>query len=719
MRLACVCLLLARPASALLSPRHARTPSILRAAEREDESLPARLSRVLSALPRPQVSLPSLLGGAVLGIAAFTGVLLVPYGSAQSEYDYAVLSTPPALEKPVQLFEDILRDLQQSYVDEVNPAKLFETAVGSMLRSLDPYTEFENMEGAKQMQESVSGRYGGVGLVISSSKPGANLIGGKRALPRPAGKEERFGGVTVMDAFEGYAFDGGMRVGDRLLSVGGVDSSAMNVEQVRDLLRGEPDTDVQITFARDEFGANAQPRQQLLRRRQVRMSDVRLATYLGSARDGIGYINLAGFNAGSGKDFGAALLLLRMNAPHDLAGLVLDLRGNPGGLLDAAVEVASYLLPARSEVVSQVGRDGVQVVYRSAIEPIRPAGMGLVVLVNGGSASASEIVAGAVQDTDSGVILGSSKTFGKGLVQKIVPLPYDSALKYTVAKYYTPSGRCIQAVKYKGGRADQLGTGAGTGGSQRVEGEDADSSVVAEADRSTFFTARGRTVRDGGGIEPDMLVPDAKAGPAESLFLNKGVYFDFVSEFVKTHDVLAAIREQAEEESLSRADDARIIGPASAQNLVLNPFPSFKVADGLYDEFKKFVYAKINSNSLSVVDAFQQPLADLEKSLSSAGLQGALGELSAVKAKMKELVLRDMDAHRNDISRDLELSLLARELPDRLLIQKNAMEDPQISAAAKLLLDRSKYLALLQSTESPTSATDFPPRIFRLAMRDD
>lgn len=571
-------------------------------------------------------------------------------------------------------------------------------------------------------QESVNGRYGGVGLVIASTKPKlAEESGGKRA-PVARVEESRFRGVTVMDAFEGYAFEKGLRVGDRLLSVGGTDVRGLGVEQVRDLLRGDPGTDVVVRYERDVFGREAPvAKEALLNRELVRVSDVRLATLLGDKEEGVGYINLSGFNAGAGRDFGAALLQLRMNAPNDLRALVLDLRGNPGGLLEAAVEVASYLLPPRSEIVSSRGRDGVELVYRSAIEPIRPAGMKLVVLVNQGSASAAEIVAGAVQDMDAGVIVGSSRTFGKGLVQKIIPLPYDSALKFTVAKYYTPSGRCIQAINYKGGRLLDPGvTNSNTPvdgqGEELSDGENPDSSAIPESERKTFFTSRGRIVRDGGGIEPDMLVPDMKAGPAESLFLAKGLYFDFISDYIRTHDALSSARSAVVKERMARLEDTRILGHSSMQNLVLEKFPTMKPATGLFEEFRKYIVARINNGALSADELFKKPLQSLERSLSSAGLRETLPSVDTLRARITASVLRDLEVHRSEITNDLELALYSRELPDRLLLQKNALQDAQVRAAVELSRDGAKYTALLQSPD-PNAPAIGPEgdKVYRIA----
>lgn len=434
------------------------------------------------------VSWPSVASGTIGGALITSYVLFSTFSFIMPDqmqmFDPSVSNS---ISEPVTLFEDILVDLEKDYVDPIDPRKLFKTGMKAMLRSLDPYTEYEDLKAARNLQESVSGKYGGVGLVIANRKEDKSFI--KTTFYRentfptddksvninniPIPKAGSSNGVTIVDAFEGYAYNGGLRPGDRILKVDNIDCTEKNVEFVRDLLRGGPDTEVTVTYARDEYmdpkllaltkkassgqeEKTAVIRETILRRQLVKLSDIRLATLLGKPEDGIGYINLSGFNAGAGKDFRNALLMLRYSSPNDLNGLVLDLRGNPGGLLDAAVEIASYLVPEKSDIVSAKSKNGQEIVYRSVIAPIRPEKMKLVVIVNKGSASASEIVSGAIQDLDAGIIIGPSTTYGKGLVQKIIPLPFDAALKYTIARYYTPSGRCIQAVRYTGGRETLL-----------------------------------------------------------------------------------------------------------------------------------------------------------------------------------------------------------------------------------------------------------------------
>lgn len=801
-----------------------------------------------------QISWPNLIIGSLLGTFITIVSLFGPFVSDaifnDENYDQLspkyTQSSVEAIAKPVELFEDILMDLQAGYVDEVEPNKLFETATSAMLKSLDPYTEFENMASAKAMQESVSGKYGGVGMVISATKDKANPSA-TTALkrediplkdspensppPPPLGEEGRkelnnggvdnrrdtgsssvidsetsangdaFKGIIVVDAFEGYAYDAGIRAGDRLLSIGGVDLTGKSVEEVRDMLRGDPDTDVEVTFQRDGLDSTSSPsnvQKATIKRQSVHISDVRLATFLGDPNEGIGYIGLSGFNAGAGRDFRSAFLMLRYSAPQGLKGLVLDLRGNPGGLLDAAVEIASYLVPSKSDIVTAKSKSGPEITYRSTIDPIRPEGMKLAVLVNGASASASEIVAGAIQDLDAGVIVGPTRTYGKGLVQKIVPLPYSSALKFTIAKYYTPSGRCIQAVKYSGGRSDVLASAAtstkdgtslptsspsspsspsslssafpspsstlslpkidsiqgnemkmkmnknkDTGKSdstkstttriietdkQKRESELAEESArsgdgarfVAEDDRKTFLTKGGRIVRDGGGIEPDVQVPPLKTSPSATIFTSQGVYYDFVSDFFKHNTKLRPLLadvsklEHDEREKDFRFASVKDASPVLRQFLVLPEVADLisqqdsklnaAVNDDaywggkrnhissntLFSKFNAYAQKRIRENQIDIDGPVKAQITQLEIALTESGLDSATSKVEELRRGIKDSISKDMVASKDLIVEDLEIGILSRELPDRLLMYKAVSKDPQVAAAKALLVDTPK-----------------------------
>ncbi|EGB09984.1 hypothetical protein AURANDRAFT_23275, partial [Aureococcus anophagefferens] len=367
----------------------------------------------------------SFVGGAVAGVALSVFVALSPVGDAASG------ESRETREAATQ-FAVILDALDRGYVDAVSPKALLEAAVDGMLSTLDPYTQFERAREASDLVESVEGRYGGVGLVIS----------------RPAAAAAQAQGIAVVDAYEDYAWEAGLRPKDTLLSVGGASvvskgGSEAALDDARNRLRGAPGTSVAVEFSHPwDKGA---VRSADLRRFAVRRKDVEVAALLPSptAPKIVAYARVAGFSRETAPELLESLAALRYDAASSkLQGLVLDLRGNPGGLLDAAVDVASLFLPPESLIASAGGRG----FFRSRATGATLFGaVPLVVLVDGQSASASEIVSGAIQDYDAGVILGT-RTFGKGLIQDVSALPFDgAALKVTVGRYYTPSGRCLQA----------------------------------------------------------------------------------------------------------------------------------------------------------------------------------------------------------------------------------------------------------------------------------
>lgn len=362
--------------------------------------------------------------GLATGLAVSGVVLFAPEGGGADGAGVA------AVREKTTLFEYILTDLQRGYVEEVDMDALFEAGVEGMLGTLDPYTSFESVAEARELSLKTAGKYGGVGLGISLDRRDPSR-------------------VVVISAFEGYAYDAGVRPGDVLETVNGQPVANLGVSATSDLLRGDPGTPVSITVARS--GEPAALSFSLTRRRVV-IKDVPVAALLGAPAEGVAYIRLASFARDAAEECRFALrgldAAVREAGGSGVTSLVLDLRGNPGGLLTSAVEVAEVVLPKGSVVVSTKGRGlGQEPRYVSSAEPAIGPAVRLAVLVNGGTASASEIVAGAVQDLDRGVVVGS-RTFGKGLVQNVQTLPYDTALKYTVGKYYTPSGRCIQATNY-------------------------------------------------------------------------------------------------------------------------------------------------------------------------------------------------------------------------------------------------------------------------------
>jgi C-terminal peptidase prc len=473
-----------------------------------------------------------------------------------------------------------------------------------------------------------------------------------RLTQRKMVEKARQRGIRVVSAFEGYAYDYGMRVGDKLLSIDGTDiTKSSSVEQVRNLLRGEPGTQVTIEFERD----GVEGIQTItMPRTVVQIRDVKLATLVGKPEDGIGYIQLTGFASNTGAEMRRAILFLQQvaeiasNGDHSLQGLILDMRGNPGGLLTSAVDVASLLVPKGSDIVSARGRGFPGVLYRSRVDPILDSSTKLAVLVNSGTASAAEIVSGAVQDLDVGVIVGTDRTYGKGLVQNVEDLPFNTALKFTVAKYYTPSGRCIQGIKYTEGDA-------GEDGGRYKE------SKVAKKDRATYYTRLGREVKDGGGIEADYKVPAQKASALEVTLLRSGVIGEFAAQWSKTHELTN----------------------------------NFKIDDKTYNDFISFVNEKQKEGDIELQAIYKKPISDLKEVLKLSGYKGSAKELESLQASILREVHKDFDKYKSDIKEDLQQSILARYLPESMLIEQGLKTDPQVQAAIKLVRNKSQFDGLL------------------------
>eukprot|EP00558_Chaetoceros_sp_UNC1202_P007287 CAMPEP_0197255614 /NCGR_PEP_ID=MMETSP1429-20130617/72629_1 /TAXON_ID=49237 /ORGANISM="Chaetoceros sp., Strain UNC1202" /LENGTH=529 /DNA_ID=CAMNT_0042718947 /DNA_START=114 /DNA_END=1703 /DNA_ORIENTATION=- len=462
-------------------------------------------------------------------------------------------------------------------------------------------------------------------------------------------------GVRVVNAFEGYAFDYGMRPGDKLLAVDGwkIDAGT-SVEDVRNRLRGTPGSSVDITFERPGVDGDVTI---TLPRTVVQISDVKLVTLVGKAEDGIGYIQLSGFTADAGREVRNGIFALQQateeasGGERSLQGLILDLRGNPGGLLTSAVDVSSLLVPKGSEIVSAKGRGFPGVTYKSRVDPILDPKTKLAVLINDSTASAAEIVSGAVQDLDVGVIVGSGRTFGKGLVQNVEELPFDTALKFTVAKYYTPSGRCIQSTNYK--------EGGGTDGKYKA-------SKVEEKDKKVFFTTNGREVKDGGGVAVDYKATAPKASALEVTLLRSGIMDDFASEWSKKNQLTK----------------------------------NFEVDDSLYRDFQTFVMEREKSGDIKLDAFYRGPIEDLQRALKLSGYKGSTKELQQLQATIKSDMEKDFAKYKKDIKEDIATGILSRYLPESMLINRSIQTDQQVLAAVKLLGNQNQFNKILARTET-------------------
>lgn len=545
-----------------------------------------------------------IIRGALLCAAIVTAGIV----SAQKSKDMSVA-------RGLNTFSSIVKELEMNYVDTINSETAFKDAIDAMLQTVDPYTVYYPKEDREDISQMTTGEYAGIGALLLYKD----------------------GGTYVSEPFENSpAYKGGLRAGDRLLKVDTVDVSKFTVDKVSKLLRGRPDTQVRIRVQRPYVQDSIL--NLTVTRAKIRNSSV---PYAGVLPDSIGYIRITQFIEDTGKDVRAALD--SFHAAPGLKGVIIDLRGNGGGLLEQAVDVASNFVPKGTEIVRTIGRDkDATKIYKTMRKPLYPD-MPVVVLTDGGTASASEILGGAMQDLDRGVLVGT-RSFGKGLVQTTRPLPYGGVLKVTVAKYYTPSGRLIQSLDYKHRNPD--------GSAARVP----DSLTHA------YKTLHGRTIRDGGGLQPDSTVNWKKVNRLVYNVVSDNWSWDFANKFKATHPTIPT------------AD-------------------KFVITDSVYNEFKTFIDPKKFKYDSAMEEATEQlrKVADEEGYIND--------ETTAAFDSLKKLLThnldRDLDTHRKHIEEYLGGEIVSRYYFDRGRTQYGIRDDEGVDAARGILKDKSLYKRIL------------------------
>lgn len=390
----------------------------------------------------------------------------------------------------LDIFSTLFKEVNAYYVDEVNPNKLIKTGIDAMLASLDPYTNYIPEDDIEDYRTMTTGQYGGIGAVIGN----------------------RNGKSVIMMPYDGFpAHKAGLKIGDQILKVNDVDVSEKNTTDISQLLKGQANTKLHLTIQR--YGIE-EPMVIDITREKITIDNV---PYSGLVTNDIGYIKLSDFTTGAGKEVKKALDNLKKEGAQKI---ILDLRDNPGGLLNEAVNVSNVFIGQGSEVVSTKGKvTDWNKTYKALNQPA-DIQIPIAVLTSRRSASAAEIVSGVIQDYDRGVLVGE-KTFGKGLVQATRPLTYNSQLKITTAKYYIPSGRCIQAINY----------------SQR--NKDGSVGIIADSLKVAFTTQNGRKVFDGGGVDPDLEVEPLIPAPITISLVNKGLIFEYALKYHYAHENIA------------------------------------------------------------------------------------------------------------------------------------------------------------------------------------
>jgi carboxyl-terminal processing protease len=513
------------------------------------------------------------------------------------------------INKNIELFSKVYKEISFNYVDEIEPEKFMRAGIEGMLSSLDPYTIFVDEKRKEDIDLITNGKYGGIGISIGV----------------------RGDNITVVEVMDGYSAQRqGIRVGDIIINAAGVEITPNNIDDISSLVKGEPGSSVLLKIVRNELKDTIDFD---IVREEVIVKNLTYAGFYPEKSNNI-YLKLNNFSRSASDEIRRAIKDLK--AKKEVNSLILDLRGNPGGLLDIAVDICDKFLAKDYLIVSTRGRVPSSIKeYYSTQEPLLDKAR-IAILINGGSASASEIVAGAIQDHDRGVILGT-QSFGKGLVQTITPLSYNTSLKITTAKYYTPSGRCIQRIDY----SDQNDVIA-----------DEDSIVSGE-----FLTDNERIVFSKGGISPDTTVVFTIDGKITKEMLARGLFFKFANRYFYQNPDL----------DFNKIDDV----------ILLSEYNDF-VAD------QNFNYQSDAENHLSMLlEDIPDKFADIT------------GELSQLKAKISNMKEHDCDLYRDEILREIKEELALRFLGMEGRIKQKLETDLQIQSALDVINNPVVYENLL------------------------
>lgn len=530
--------------------------------------------------------------------------------SRSDDHDFAFV-------KNFDIYQTLMRELELYYVDPIDAGDLVTTSINEMLRTLDPYTVYIPEDDIEDFRTMTTGKYGGIGAIIRSEKDQ----------------------VVIVEPYKGFPADkAGLRAGDIILEIDGKAISKYKVNDVSELLKGDPKTSVQLTIKT--------PFTDQIRKVNVVRDNVKINSvgYAGLVADGIGYISLSNFTENCAQEVKAELLKLKRE--HNIKALVFDLRGNPGGLLSEAINVSNLFVEKGQEIVSTKGKMQQWSKTYTALNDPTDTQIPLVVLVNSGSASASEIVSGVIQDLDRGVIVGT-RTYGKGLVQTTRDLSYQTKLKLTTAKYYIPSGRCIQALDYS------------------HRNEDGSVGKVPDSLISKFNTRVGREVYDGGGVLPDVEVELKTLSIIATSLYAKHLLFDYATYYRQHHDTIGNPR-------------------------------TFKVSDETYADFKNFLSDKDYDYTLES----ERALDHLETALKRDKYDDqAIDELQSLRNKLAHDKNKDLETFKSEI-----VQLLSSEIACRYYYQDGRTlsafsDDVTLDKAIEILNNNEEYKRILSAPE--------------------
>jgi len=510
--------------------------------------------------------------------------------------------------KQLEIFTTLFKDINMNYVDKTNPAELMQKSVNYMLKELDPYTTYGNEQDVEKARIYQSGAYVGIGATINSSK----------------------NKLIIIEVFKGFpADDAGLKAGDIITEVDGLRVADLK-ESASQFLNGKKNTRVEINYLR-----NGQSTKVSVARGDKTPKAVPVYKLL---ENGVGYIALDRFSKTASSEVENALKLLLID---EAKGVILDLRNNPGGLVGEAVKIVNLFVPKGQLVVST--KSNIETYNKSFITQKQPLSLDipLVVLINQKSASASEIVAGALQDLDRAVVVGK-RSFGKGLVQRYMPLPYGSQLKVTISRYYTPSGRCIQALDYRNRKED--------GSAVRYK----------EKEYTAFNTKKGRIVYDGGGINPDLIIGSNKQNKFIDNLTNGSLVFEFANQYYYSN-------------KLERLD-------------------SFSISD---DDFERFKKMSVNKNYNSE-DKAQEGIDHLKNILAEEGLEPMTARFETLNETLKKSKLKLIDQFKEDIIAVLEREIIKRYFYRDGMYTYLLSNNTEIFKAQEIINDVKAYQNILK-----------------------
>lgn len=516
-----------------------------------------------------------------------------------------------AIAKNLDIFASLVRELDSYYVDEIDPDQLVSIGINAMLEELDPYTEFIPEEDQDDFRMMTTGEYAGVGALIGN-RTGTNM---------------------VLMPYKGFpAQVGGLRIGDEILQVDSVDVVKKTTADISKLLKGPANTQVLVVVKRGDDTLQVN-----LTRKKIVISNV---PYYGMIDSETGYIKLSDFTTNAASDVRNALMDLKSQGATKL---VLDVRDNPGGILKEAIEIVNLFIPKGKEVVRTIGKlQSVNTVYKTEKSPVDKE-IPLVVLINERSASAAEIVAGALQDYDRAVLIGR-KTFGKGLVQSTIPLSYNSQVKLTTAKYYIPSGRCIQAIDYS------------------QKDDEGNSFSVPDSLRNEFKTKSGRSVLDGGGIEPDEMIASITYAPITYSLVARSLVFEFVNRFTLENDEIGPPRE-------------------------------FEVSNKIYDDFVTWLEDKDYDYTTRVEKTIEDLVTFAEKEKYYDDIKGDLESLKKSVSHSKE---QDLVTFKDEIKEALKDEIISRYYYQEGVVEASLNKDDEIAESLKVLKNPAHYAMILK-----------------------